>query len=138
MKAWLSLLVLACGCGEAAPPAFFVTATMQGILRDEVTSMAVYVYGPDRSDDVVLTCATLQLYDLQPDDKVLEVLAKMQVAFTPTTNSITLDEVASGDGRLVFVEARDASGLLANGCTSKLRVSEGKTTAVRVDVYRLP
>ncbi len=132
----LLLVVLGAACGG---PALVVhtAVRLDAQLAGEVTSLNVYAFGPERKDGVMLTCPTLMLGDVAPTDKRLDLLDSAVVAVSGGA-TVTLDEVAAGPNRLVYVEGKNAGGVvIANGCTEYIKVEEGASSEVEVDVYRL-
>ena len=88
---------------------------------------------------IQLTCGNLMQLKIQPDDPVVKGLSRVEIALADLTDSeVTLDGVAPGDYRIVYAQAKNASGaLIANGCTPDNTVASGETTTVEVEVYRL-
>ncbi len=138
MKQALVLAMLLGACGEA-PVALVATVRFDGLLKDEIQSVSLYAFGPKRSDDIFLTCSTLLNQDMEPTDKRLESLGRVDVAFDdPDGREAVIKDVEAGAGRLVFVQALDgADDVLGLGCEEDVLVEEGKTTTVDVTVYRL-
>jgi hypothetical protein len=138
MRYLILTAMLLTGCGEA-PPTIVANVVMQGIMKDEVESLGLYAFGPMRSDGIFLTCTTLLgQQPISPDDKRIETLAHAEVSFDDATRTVGLSNVASGEGRLIYVEARDAAGgLVGNGCTEPVTIGEGATVPVEVTVLRI-
>ncbi len=138
MKRLVCLALLSAHCGEPLAANLSAVVHIDGLLKDEVAALALYVMGPERDDEVLLTCPTLLRGELTPGDDRVDLLAEARVSFSePEGRSTVIEHVAAGANRLVYVEALAAGELvLGHGCTEGIEVNEGATTEVTVDVFR--
>ena len=136
-------------CGEDTFDLSDVEASIRvhGLLKDEVYSVAVFVYGPWRSDNKMVTCPNLVQKALPPDDARLERLAynKVSMESLELRSQVSLPRIPAGEGKVVYVEAygsstEDVRGgeVIGNGCRAFVKVAEGGTTSVDIAVYRYP
>jgi hypothetical protein len=137
--AWLAGVLLLFACGEEARVSVRATVRLDAALADEVRSFSIYAFGSERSDGIQLTCTTLVPQEVMPDDSRLDLLDRVDVAWTPGGPlEATLDSVEAGTFRVIFVEAKDGTGaVIANGCTEWVTVESGETVTVEVPVYYL-
>ncbi len=140
MSKWSSIssaLVLVAACGAPAPE-LDLALRMDAALHDRVTALSLYVFGPKRSDDILVTCQSLMTDDVLAADPRLEVLASTRVTDFQDGSVIAVDGVASGPGRIVFVEVFDATETrIGAGCKESVEVPEGDSVDVEVTVYQL-
>jgi len=132
----LPMLLACASCGEE-PPTLVASVRIDPLLRDTVQKVSLFAFGPWRSSPkVMLTRQDLLNQVVDPTDPSLELLARADVAFDNQARQVTLDDVAAGDGRVVYVEAKTANDhLVGNGCVENVTVEEAATTPVEVVVY---
>ncbi len=127
-------------CGEAPQLGLVTSIRVEGLMRDEVSTINIYVCGPKRSDGIFLPCSSLMIEQIEPTDERVELLAQKHIglADSPDLSHVTLS-VAPGAGRVVYVEANGNNDLIvANDCKEGVTVDEGKSTPVEDIVLRRP
>jgi hypothetical protein len=138
---FVAALVLGSACG-GGPPELQAQVVLSSALHGPTESIGVWVFGPIRSDDVQVTCNSLRAdtaQHLEPTDERLEVLGHADRAVDGSeTQTLTLDEVAAGEDRFVYVAAYDGvEQLIGDGCTDTVTVRSGAVVEVRVQVHPL-
>jgi len=133
----LALLASACGADDSPPAVLGASVHMDALLAADTRTLSVFVFGPKRTDQKLLTCNNLQLMVLTSTDPRLEQLARVDIAFTdPAGREARLERVAAGTGRVVFAEALGVNDTyLANGCVEGVSVGSGATVNVAVMMY---
>ncbi|MBI3178586.1 MAG: hypothetical protein HYZ27_02935 [Deltaproteobacteria bacterium] len=138
MRRALWLWLFTAHCGDSLPASVSALVRIDGLLKDEVAALDLYAMGPERDDEVLLTCPSLLRGDMAPLDDRVDLLAQTHVVFSePEGRSVVIENVATGIDRLVYVEARDAGDVvLGHGCAEGIEVKAGATVEVTVDVFR--
>lgn len=139
MKWALVIVMLVSACGGSAPGFVAAHVRIDYLLRDDVKSLNVFALSPNRSDGIQLTCSTLVPRAIDPTDNRVEVLSRVDQAFSDASGrQAELTNVAAGKNRLVYVAAQAAGGtLIANGCTEYITVGDGATVEIEVVVMPL-
>jgi hypothetical protein len=136
MKTSSLLLLALAACGSE--PELSLGLRLSAALHDRAQDLGLWVYGPERSDGIQLGCQSLLSDDVTATDSRLTVLANTQIPDFTSGGEIVVSGVASGRGRIVFVEVYDAAGARVGvGCEQAITVPEGGSVSVEVTVYEL-
>lgn len=107
-------------------------------LRAQTAGLVVWVLGPEMSDGVLLTCASLMLEDVFPSDARVKDLGRKDVDPNDAA-AVAMQNIEAGSGRLVYVTANDLGGQrVGAGCTDGVEVPDGGAVSVEVRVYATP
>ena len=103
------------------------------------SEMAIEMLGPERTDDKMLTCASLKELDIDPEDARVELLGSTASVFVTATNEgsdLAVENVKAGDDRLVYVTVFNSdSDMIGNGCKDQIKVPSAGAVDVTVEVF---
>ena len=137
-RMWVVIWVVLMGCGDLSP-SVVANVSISASLQNTTDNLSVSVFAPRRSDDIILVCSTLVFWDehrLDPDDSRLQRLAYDTWRLTDGSEPLLLNDVPSGENRVVYVAAYSATHvLLGHGCTDNVTILPQQESAVTVRVY---
>ena len=132
----LGALIGLVACGDEPRASLDASVRVEGLVAADVSAMTLYVLGPRRRDDIILTCSNLLDAVVRPGDSKVVRLAHRVVDFTDSTQrKFTLGGIEAQDDVIVFVEATGVGNLVVGrGCEDGIKVSSDATTKVVVTV----
>ncbi|OGQ91089.1 MAG: hypothetical protein A2289_05340 [Deltaproteobacteria bacterium RIFOXYA12_FULL_58_15] len=133
MKCMTLMALVLCGCGAEQVTMLSANVRIDALLADDTASLTLHALDWKRTDGVFVTCSSLMLGDIKPDDARIEVLA---VTEGTIGDDLVLKDVAAGEKRIVFVEARNSSdGVIGVGCADGVVVEGGEKVSVDILVH---